>query len=247
MQHKFDRVLTETANKVSKIPLFKTILKPLYYPFKNYRKEQQAKYFRKHALNVISQFHDCLTDAGVDYTLAYGTLLGAVREHGFINYDIDIDVIVWEEQRTDALYEALRLAGFTKLHMMLLRDGKLGREEAFVKDGVSIDVFYAFDDKEGPYWVEFKMPEGSASFNSAMKDFGYMVPVKVRLPLSKARMLVPFESVHLYIPANADELLKQYYGDNYMTPIKNWIGSIHRPWRNVWDGERAIYTDCYKS
>ena len=40
----------------------------------------------------IKEFKRILNEAGVEFILSYGTLLGAVRENDFISHDEDIDL-----------------------------------------------------------------------------------------------------------------------------------------------------------
>ena len=61
---------------------------------------------KKASLDTLLFFHDYCEKNGLRYTLAYGTLIGAVRHKGFIPWDDDIDI---QMPRPD--YEKL-LSGF---------------------------------------------------------------------------------------------------------------------------------------
>ena len=115
MKYSVPETITEFANQVARIPLAKAILKPFYYPYKNYLRRKKNSHFRKYALVALKRFDKCLEDNNFEYTLAFGTLLGAVREKGFIKHDLDIDVAMWHDEYSDSLRRCLQESGFTLL------------------------------------------------------------------------------------------------------------------------------------
>ena len=54
--------------------------------------------------NILKLSSKLLEDCGIGFTLAFGTLLGAVREGNFIKNDDDVDIIVTDEEK---LYNSL--------------------------------------------------------------------------------------------------------------------------------------------
>lgn len=50
--------------------------------------------FQDEMLRILEFIDKTLTEKGLWYSVAYGTLLGAVRENGFIPWDMDVDVFI---------------------------------------------------------------------------------------------------------------------------------------------------------
>lgn len=57
-----------------------------------------VKEIQEELLELMVRFHRICMDAGVQYSLHGGTLLGAVREHGFIPWDDDADVSIMRSE-----------------------------------------------------------------------------------------------------------------------------------------------------
>ncbi len=66
---------------------------------KKYNPEGSAlRNYQKHILRILVEFDAFCKKHGLSYSLAFGTLLGAVRHGGYIPWDDDLDVIMTREQ-----------------------------------------------------------------------------------------------------------------------------------------------------
>lgn len=242
MKYSVPETITEIANQVAQLPFAKAILKPFYYPYKNYLRRKRNRHFRENALEALKRFDKCLESNGFEYTLAFGTLLGAVREKGFIKHDIDIDVAMWYDDYSDSLRICLQEYGFNLLHSFEIDAGDLGREETYVWNEIAIDIFFFYPAiDEYPYCCDFIGQEGCPTYRKCMEKYGCVLPRRIEIPMSRERVRTQFEDTEFYIPLNAKEILAFRYGDDYMIPRKDWTINSYDSHIIYWPEKKGIY------
>ena len=243
--------IIEIANKASKIPGVKWLLKPFYYRYKRYLNDKVVNNFKENGLDIIKEYDEIMTKSGYNYFLIFGSLLGAVREKGLIKHDLDLDTAMWIDDADDNLKPTLEKAGFKLTHSFEVDDGKKGREWTFEKKGISIDIFFFYPPvRENPYCCDFPDGDGDdcVTWSQLVRKYGGVKPRRVELPITHDFIRVPFETLQLPIPINSHEILKLHYGVNYMTPIAKWTRDVKKepPTHLVmWDGMLAVYKEFH--
>ena len=64
------------------------------------RKMEMAE-IQKISLEIMRQVDEICEKENLRYYLFYGTLIGAIRHHGFIPWDDDLDIMMPREDHTD--------------------------------------------------------------------------------------------------------------------------------------------------
>ena len=94
---------SELESEISKSEKYRN----LYF---HYGQKELKEKIQPALLQVLTDFDLICQSAGIFYVIAAGTLLGAVREKGFISWDDDVDVLVKSDD-IDKIEDAIKLCG----------------------------------------------------------------------------------------------------------------------------------------
>jgi len=133
------------------------------------------------------------------FILAYGTLLGAIREHNFIEHDIDIDLIVCDEEKLIDTIPMLQNIGFD-----FIRYEINPLYYSFERNSVYIDVYIA----------------------SIVKNSYYLLNNKIKSSYITDTQPYLFLDASFLIPKEYKKIFIELYGKDWHIPQKNKYGDF---------------------
>ena len=174
--------------------------------------------FNKHSLDVLMSAKIALDSCNAIFWLDSGTLLGVIREGKMLKNDLDIDLGLWLSDYSSNIDKAMTKNGFIKMSEVSINDKKVGLEQTYIKDGVTVDLFY-FDKNNSLMWshVFVKGSEMPQIKNISGNDA--LVPIRMYYPLSGFTN-IKFQGGNYLIPDPPDKYLEFHYGKDYLTPRK---------------------------
>jgi len=160
-------------------------------------------------LNII---HNVMTKNSINYFIDFGTLLGFIREKGFIKNDLDIDIgIIYDNNLEIIVKRHLNNEKFVLLKEYLYNGEVV--QQSFIKYNIKIDINYYFNsnDKSICYLFYNKKAEESISV------------VKMEYNIISNTQDILINNNKYKIPRNYNILLEQKYGINWQIPDEKWI------------------------
>jgi hypothetical protein len=142
--------------------------------------------------------------------LIYGTLLGAIRDKGFIPWDNDVDLGILEEDWKDEYLTALKKTFIVKDYKWVTDEvvdkskiGNTSHLSILSPDHICFDIFT-------------KGKDGHRYYSAKDEKLIVRFPEKFVKPLKT----IDFYDMKVQIPENAEEFLEWNYGD-WKVPDKN--------------------------
>jgi len=174
-----------------------------------------AKFEKDSALNVLNYIDRVLKEEGISPFLISGTLLGIIRDGGFIENDNDLDIGVWSDQTNEKnllklleKHERFRTV-YALQHMVQVTD----------KSGIVVDVF-----------IHYK--EGRNVWHGTDTHRWYNSAFTIKE--------LYFANQTYFIPGNPYEYLKENYGI-WQTPVFFWDYSFDTPNQVFPQTQKAVF------
>jgi hypothetical protein len=178
--------------------------------------EQFSKRFLKHARPVFLAAAAALNNAGVPFFLDGGTLLGCVREGGFLPHDSDIDLGIFFKDRNKQLHKEMLRRGFKRNSYTEVNGGGQGFTETYlhIRRRIKVDFCYFYEDGNKMYSYGFEnQPDKTGNEHLIVLEY---VWEKQELEV------VDFMNAKVRIPKNAEYYLEEHYGKDWRKPNSNW-------------------------
>jgi len=153
-------------------------------------------------ISHIRAVTNILEKIGSKPVLAYGTLLGAVRDKAFIAHDDDVDVLyqvdatdrATAEQASASIMQEFRLLGYEIVQF----PGTMNVHVVDKKAGVSVDIFPCWD-VDGQTFLHMERMKIRS------------IPTDLLYPTTTLQ----FYETELPVPKNAEGFLHERYGDGW--------------------------------
>lgn len=214
--------MKEIVKRILKSSLIGRVLyEPLHRMYRLYSVPHRRRMLRKRGADVLRHLASVINKHRIPAFAAYGTLLGFIRDKGFLAHDDDIDLGVlpgnWTPKRL--LKTLLEEEGF-EFMFAFAYNGKVTEFKVSYK-GIPIDFFFYEDDGRqffaGSYHYHPDVNYPSPNANSAQR---------VCEPRIVGLEVIQVYGIDFPVPADVETVLENLYG-NWRVPDTHWSDEKH--------------------
>lgn len=198
---RYNRLIEKTRLKNITLDLDKTIPDRREFFSEN---EEKVKHIGLRILSILKELSEIYN---FQFSLAYGTLLGAIRHNGYIPWDDDIDIFMTKTDLEKFISASHQLPEALKFFTMDVEFFKVMDRSSIVsidgERGVAVDIF-----------ILGEQEDKQVHFFNVHTLRRLFLNNEMYYPLQYH----PFESYSFPIPANTSHILKKLYGDYMKLP-----------------------------
>lgn len=205
--------------KIKKIMRRIKVLQKPYSKIKvHFIEKKRFDALHKYGYEILNEMTKILNKNEINAFCAFGTLLGIIRDGGFINTDDDIDmgIVATDNFSWNKLEECLGANGFKKKRQFELEN--VVTEQTYEKKGVCIDFFLYQKNKDcltaNVYWIDEER-------NYADEETGHSVLYR-DCPLITGYKKQLTHSIEVVVPENSEAYLIANYGEGWLKPDPNF-------------------------
>ncbi|WP_026473996.1 LicD family protein [Alkaliflexus imshenetskii] len=208
--------------RINNIPLVFKALRFLYLlvTFRLWKEMFFKKHFEANSFDVLCSAKKALNNAGVEFWLDFGTLLGIHRNGAFIKNDLDIDLGIYIQTDYSIIDRCMREEGFKLFRGISLDGGQYGMELSYIKNDIKIDLFFYSQIEANRYRVHLFVNFPGCGEKQSIKKYGGLRPIEQYMILDGLKSC-EFRGETFNIPSNVEEYLAYHYGNDYMIP-RSW-------------------------
>lgn len=197
-------------------PLFAVIHKVQDFR-RAHREKVRVRRFRKYGYEIAAKLYDALEDSGFEYFYTYGSLLGLIRDGGFIPYDNDLDlgILKTEDFSWSKFRNRMEQEGFRR-HREFAHDGKV-TEQSYLYRNVNID-FFLYTRKEDRLLTHSYFHDRDKEYESVR----HASVEEYRQAWFGGFQYVEARGIRFRVPARAEQFLEEVYEDTWKSPIPGW-------------------------
>lgn len=191
----------------------------------------KIKAIKKEGYKTLWEIDSAMQQIGIKYIVDFGTLLGFVREGGFISHDIDVDIgiLYANEKEKLKIKTKMESLGFVRSEYFTI-DSEI-KEESYSKQGVKVDFFYYEKDSISSWcYIFYRIPnkryDSLETFSAGKYTYDLINEIEY---INIKGHLIP-------VPKNPEKILIEKYGENWRIPEKNW---------HYWTAPSIEYCDFY--
>lgn len=210
-------------NKIKKLKIVKSIL--------NYRNFLHNKRLKtkliKNGKEILSIAVDVLEKNKINYWLDYGTLLGAIRNKGFIKGDMDIDLGIDIKEDIDHIIKIFQNKGFNVYCYYHVIPEEKGRIVSLIYKGIILDL-YNYTINEKSMWCTIYEQDKCNSIDNFYKENNTIPVFFLKFNFKIITKKIKLFDLNVSVPSNYHEYLSTIYGTDYMVEKQKWSGSLNK-------------------